>query len=188
MNKLLLALLALVTLILPARAALDGWDTVPGDACTAAEEGHTRRNASAGLDETEITLICDDGTVWQSATGGGGLAALQGQDDTGPCTTEKDGLIRYRESGNPRWEYCHGGTTSWLPFRLPQCQNDGTGECTLSALRSADDAQFVASNILSGVNVLGVTGTATGGAAACTNDSTAECTLSVTLPLNGYPN
>lgn len=68
MNKYLLGLLAIMALMAPAHAALDGWDNVPGDACTPAEEGHTRRNASANLDETEITLICD-GTVWQSATG-----------------------------------------------------------------------------------------------------------------------
>lgn len=134
--------------------------------------------ADAGCANDEILKW--DGDSWECAADGGGLTALQGQDDAGSCTLAKDGLIRYRTSGNPKWEYCDGGTTSWLPFRLPQCQNDGAGECTLSALRSADDAQFVASNILSGVNILGVTGSATGGAAACTNDSTAECTLSAT--------
>lgn len=192
MNKLLLAFLALITLISPAQAALDGWDTVPGDACTAAEEGHTRRNASAGLDETEITLICD-GTVWQSATGGGGLAALQGQDDAGPCTVEKDGLIKYNASGNPRWEYCHGGTTSWLPFRLPQCQNDGTGECTLSALRSSDDPQFKASSIRCGDNVLGVTGTYGSGSASSfnftdvTNAALSTLTTASAVTISGIP-
>lgn len=179
MIRTLLTFLVALTIATTANAQLTGTDIKPGDPCTAAEEGYVARNASADRDATEITLMCN-GTTWESATGGGGLASLQGQDDTGPCTTEKNGLIRYRESGNPRWEYCHGGTTSWLPFRLPQCQNDGTGECTLSALRSADDAQFIASNILSGINILGVTGTASGGAPACTNDSTALCTLSAT--------
>lgn len=179
MTRILLILLTLLTFTTTASAQLVGTDIKPGDTCTAAQEGHIARNASADRDVSEITLICD-GTQWQSATGGGGLAALQGQDDTGPCTVEKDGLIRYRASGNPKWDYCDGGTTSWLPFRLPQCQNDGTGECTLSALRSMDDAQFVASNILNGINILGVTGSASTVAPACTNDSTAECTLSAT--------
>lgn len=75
MNKYLLALLVLTALVAPAYAALDGWDNVPGDACTPAEEGHTRRNASANLDETEITLICD-GTVWQSAAGGSAVSSV----------------------------------------------------------------------------------------------------------------
>jgi len=64
-----------------AQAQLGGADTKPGDACTAAEEGYVRRNASADRDISEITLICD-GSQWQSATGGGSsgtdtLAALQ---------------------------------------------------------------------------------------------------------------
>lgn len=79
MNKPLLLLCACMALVAPAHAALDGWDNKPGDPCTAAEEGHTRRNASADLDGSQITLICD-GSVWQSATDSGGtdtLASLQ---------------------------------------------------------------------------------------------------------------
>lgn len=71
MNKLLLILLALITFHTPAFAQLGGTDTKPGDACTAAEEGYVRRNASADRDASEITLMCD-GFQWQSATGGGG--------------------------------------------------------------------------------------------------------------------
>lgn len=67
-KRLLLLVCAVFALVAPAHAALDGWDNKPGDPCTAAEEGHTRRNASADLDGSQITLICD-GTQWQSATG-----------------------------------------------------------------------------------------------------------------------
>ena len=158
MNRLLLTFAFLLTLVSPAAAQLIGTDIKPGDSCTAAEEGHVARNASADRDSSEITLMCD-GATWQSATGGGGLAALQGQNDPGPCTGEKDGLIKYNASGNPRWEYCHGGTTSWLPFRLPQCQNDDAGECTLAALRNSNDPQFTAANLRCGSQLLGVTGT-----------------------------
>lgn len=157
MNKLLLAVLAVFLLVPPAYAQLAGTDTKPGDACTAGEEGYVRRNASTDRDASEITLMCD-GSHWQSATGGG-LAALQGQDDTGPCTVAKDGLIRYRSSGNPKWEYCDGGTTSWLPFKLPQCQDNDAGECTLPLSRSSADGDLVAASIRCGLNVLGVTGT-----------------------------
>lgn len=68
MNKALLALLVFFIIAPNANAQLGGTDSKPGDACTGAEEGHIRRNASADRDVSEITLICD-GTVWQSATG-----------------------------------------------------------------------------------------------------------------------
>lgn len=79
MNKLLLTFVFLICLSTPAFAQLVGTDIKPGDSCTAAEEGHVARNASADRDISEITLICD-GNVWQSATGSGGtdtLASLQ---------------------------------------------------------------------------------------------------------------
>lgn len=71
MNKLLLTFVFLFCLSAPVFAQLVGTDIKPGDACTAAQEGHIARNASADRDTSEITLICD-GTQWQSATGGGG--------------------------------------------------------------------------------------------------------------------
>jgi len=119
-----------------------------------------------GSADTLAQLSCANGEIakrngaaWACAADDAGLAALQGQDDSGACTLAKDGLIKFNPADNPPWQYCDGGTTSWLPFRLPQCQNDGTGECTLSALRSADDPQFKASAIRCGDNVLGVIGT-----------------------------
>lgn len=79
MNKHLLTLLACSTLLTfaapPTFAQLAGTDTKPGDACTAAEEGYVRRNASVARDASEITLMCN-GSTWQSATGGGTLPAL----------------------------------------------------------------------------------------------------------------
>lgn len=191
MTRFLLTFLALITIAVTAHAQLGGTDTKPGDACTAAEEGYVRRNASADRDINEITLICD-GSQWQSAAGGG-LAALQGQDDTGPCTEEKDGLIRYRTSGNPKWEYCDGGTTSWLPFRLPQCQNDDAGVCTLAALRSSNDPQFKASSIRCGDKVLGVTGTYGNGSSSAftftdvTNASLSTLTTASAVTISGIP-
>ena len=188
----LLFFAALLMLSTTAFAQLIGTDIKPGDSCTAAQEGHVARNASADRDVNEITLICD-GSQWLSATGGGGLAALQGQNDTGPCTEEKSGLIRYRESGDPHWEYCHGGTTSWLPFRLPQCQNDDTGACTLAALRSSNDPQFTAANIRCGSQLLGVIGTYGSGSANAftwadvTGADPATLTTTGTVSISGIP-
>lgn len=192
MTRYLLTLLALIAMSVTAHAQLSGTDTKPGDACTSAEEGYVRRNASADRDISEITLICD-GSQWQSATGGGGIAALQGHDDNGPCTTEKDGLIRYRENADPRWEYCHGGTTSWLPFRLPQCQDDDAGECTLAALRSSSDPQFKASSIRCGDKLLGITGTYGSGSSSAfnftdvTNAALSTLITASALTISGIP-
>lgn len=192
MTRVLLALLTLMTLSVSAHAQLGGTDTKPGDPCTAQEEGYIRRNASADRDVSEITLICD-GSQWQSATGGGGLAALQGQNDTGPCTAEKDGLIKYNASGNPKWHYCDGGTTSWLPFRLPQCQNDDAGECTLAALRNSNDPQFTAANVRCGSQLLGVTGTYGSGSSStftftdATNAALSTLTTASAVAISGIP-
>lgn len=192
MNRLLLALLILITTAAPSWAQLAGTDTKPGDTCTAAEEGYVRRNASAARDASEITLMCD-GSVWQKATGGGGLAALQGQNDTGPCTSEKDGLIKYNPSNTPPWQYCDGGTTSWLPFRLPQCQDDDTGECTLAAIRFSNDPQFKASSIRCGDNLLGVTGTYGSGSSSAfafvnaTNAALSTLTTASAVTISGIP-
>ncbi|MCC7253067.1 hypothetical protein [Hyphomicrobium sp.] len=156
MIRALLTLLAFCTLIAPAHAALDGWDNKPGDPCTAAEEGHTRRNASADLDGSQITLICD-GSQWQSA--GSGMTVMQGQEDPGPCSPEKHGVIRFNSDDDPPWQYCDGGLTLWLPFRFPQCQDDDAGDCMLAASRIGNDPQFKPSSIRCGDKLLGVTGT-----------------------------
>jgi hypothetical protein len=69
--------------------------------------------------------------------------------------------MRYVQAGTPPWQFCDG--TNWVNFKQPQCTDDATGECYLATARSASDAQFVSANIASGVNILGVTGTLTGG-------------------------
>lgn len=157
MTRYLLTFFATIFLCFPAYAQLEGTDSAPGDSCAGLPAGATRMNADAGQDGTKILLICD-GTAWQSADTGG-LAALQGTNDAGPCTVAKDGLIKYNASETPPWHYCDGGTTSWLPFRLPQCQDDGAGECTLPLLRTSGDPSLVPASIRCGLNILGVTGT-----------------------------
>jgi hypothetical protein len=73
------------------------------------------------------------------------------------CAPSDEGAIRY-SGGSPAFEYCDGGGT-WLPFKKPQCQDDDTGECTLSVLRASDDPDLDPENIRCGENVLGVIGT-----------------------------
>lgn len=45
----------------------------------------------------------------------------------------------------------------------PACTDDDTATCTLDATRDSGDPEFIAANIASGVNILGVTGTLTAG-------------------------
>jgi hypothetical protein len=174
-----------------AQAQLTGTDTKPGDSCTSAEEGYVRRNASTDRDISEITLICD-GSVWQKATGGG-LEALQGTAVAGPCTAERNGLIKFNAGDDPPWQYCDGGTTTWRPFRVPQCQDDDAGACTLALLRSSNDPQFSASNIRCGSKLLGVTGTYGSGAsnaftwADVTNANPSTLTTTGTVSISGIP-
>lgn len=101
-----------------------------------------------------------------------GAGSVQVANDGNPCTSAKDGAIRYVTSNDPPWEFCDGGTTTWAPFKQPRCEDDDTGECYLDADRSDDDPDFTAANIADGVNILGVTGTYTGG--GCT--APASCT------------
>lgn len=153
------------------------------------DSGDTLADLSCGNGE----IAKWNGTTWACAADSGGLAALQGQDDSGACTPAKDGLIRYRTGGNPKWEYCDGGTTSWLPFKLPQCQDNDAGECTLPLSRSSADGDLVAASIRCGLNVLGVTGTydCTTDPAAfsftdLTGQNTAALIASNTLTPTGY--
>lgn len=134
----------------------------------------------AGVADGACLVFNNTSGSWEDGACGSGAGVLQGTDDAGPCTIAKNGLIRFNPVNTPPWQYCDGGTTSWLPFRLPQCQNDGAGECTLSALRSTDDPQFLATNIKDGANVLGITGTLVEAAPDCTDDSAVICTLEAT--------
>lgn len=218
MSRVLLFLGLLFVMAMPAQAQ----EAVPGDACTDAgafKESGGAQLAGAGhmmvcqggtwksvlsydangrLTEignsncAEDEVLKFDGTNWICGEAGG-LSALQGVDDAGPCTLAKNGLIKFNAGDDPPWHYCDGGTTSWLPFRLPQCQNDDAGECTLPMLRSSGDPNLVASSIRCGQNILGVTGTydcTTDPVAFSFNDLTGQNTAAViasnTLTPTGY--
>lgn len=141
-------------------------ETQPGDACgTVGIIAQT-----GGPEQTPARRLICNGSVWKTvdevvATG---RSSFQVDNDTGACNSDKTGRLRYA-SVTDAWEYCTG--SAWLPFKEP-CANDGAGACWLNAARSNSDPQFVAANIASGVNILGVTGTLTGGLtgpAGCAN-------------------
>ncbi len=130
-------------------------------------DGMVRMGSDAEVDATEEgaivydaannTIAICDGTNWiQLGRNGGGGPVLIGNGSN--CGAGDEGAVRYT-SGDPPFQYCDGGG-NWLPFRQPRCQDDGAGECFLDANRANDDPQFVAANICSGANILGVSGTA----------------------------
>lgn len=98
------------------------------------------------------------------------------------CTASLAGTIRYVGGAVP-WEYCDG--SAWGPFKQPQCSEDGTGGCYLEATRSTSDADFTASNIASGVNILGVTGTYSGASCSPINTQTFNSSGTWTKPGSG---
>ncbi|QQG36399.1 MAG: hypothetical protein HYS17_00990 [Micavibrio aeruginosavorus] len=127
-------------------------DPLPGDPCTTAK--------AVAVTHTYM-LLCLSGTwnVMESYDINGKTLTRIGN-DAGSCTAEKKGRLRFSSSLANIWEYCNNG--SWQAFTNPPCEDDGTGECHLSASRSFSDPDFVAANIKSGVNIMGVTGSNTG--------------------------
>ena len=174
-----LCALALVFSAAPAAAQ----DMQPGDACGSYVAGDFMHSGGPELPGAGHMLVCD-GVNWVSVLdyADSGRMLFQVNNDIGPCTAAKDGRIRYISSQSPPWEYCDGGATTCLPFKQPRCQDDDTGECYLQATRSNDDPEFTAANIASGVNILGVTGTLTGGCNIFTNfDFTDKTVAPITL-------
>lgn len=57
------------------------------------------------------------------------------------------------------------------------CVDNDTTQCLLSGTRTADDADFVATNIKNGINILNVTGTLVAAYPTCVNDDTILCSL-----------
>lgn len=90
-------------LVLATRPAL-AQETQPGDVCSNA--GWTRwvSTPTAGL------LVCD-GANWKSviALENNGQSLLQVDNDTGSCTADKTGRLRF--DGSSTWDYCDG--TTW---------------------------------------------------------------------------
>ena len=159
----LFALLWIVTIALffaPVPQAM-AQEAQPGDACALA--GSTVNSGGPEIAGLSHLMICD-GANWVSVMEykDDGTVLYQTSNDAGACTAAKDGRMRYNSASSPPWDYCDGGTTSWLPFEQPQCLNDDTGECFLEATRSNDDSDFIATNIKTGVNILGVTGSVSG--------------------------
>ena len=68
---------------------------------------------------------------------------------------------------------CLTGITAARGSTITACVDNDTTACALETSRSSSDPNFIASNIANGVNILGITGTYTGGAciapSSCSN-------------------
>ena len=78
---------------------------------------------STNYDDTTKTQSVCDGTNWKVievvdySTGTGARVSNQIANDTGSCTTDKTGRLRY--NGTSTWEYCNG--SAWTAFKRSAC-------------------------------------------------------------------
>lgn len=144
------SLVLLLYMVAPARAA----EVQPGDACTVA--GQVME--TGGPEQIPGRVLVCNGTTWKTVRENtvDGKILFQVNSDPGACNSDKQGRLRYT-SASDIWEYCTG--SAWSPFKKPLCQEDDTGECFLKLPRSVNDTDFMAANIASGVNILGIVGT-----------------------------
>jgi hypothetical protein len=107
----------LFALIVPARAQ----ETAPGDSCATA--GMTRD--TGGPEQMPRRMLICDGTAWQNALEQdmSGKSLFQVGNDTGACSTDKTGRLRFDATGH-EWNYCDG--SDWLPFEHA-ASNGGIG-------------------------------------------------------------
>lgn len=187
LNGLILCLMSVFLIASPAIAACTDPHGEGGDILFNADSGQMQYCDGTGPAWTAMgggggggSDNLGDHTATQNLLMGGFNIRNAGTIQVGTMTTcgaTDAGVIRYIGGSTP-WEYCDGGGT-WRPFKQPRCVNDATGECYLATPRSGDDGDFVAGNIRSGTNILGVTGTLAA-PANCTNDATGECVLNAT--------
>lgn len=114
------ALMALLVMfMLPLRAQAQ--ETQPGDACSTA--GMVRGTGGPGQ-VPGIILVCN-GTTWKAVETftTDGKSLFQVNSDSGSCTTDKQGRLRYT-SASDLWEYCTGST--WSPF-----EHAGASSCNI---------------------------------------------------------
>lgn len=144
------SLVLLLYMVAPARAA----EVQPGDACTVA--GQVME--TGGPEQIPGRVLVCNGATWKTVReqATDGKVLFQVNSDPGACNSDKQGRLRYT-SASDVWEYCTG--SAWSPFKKPLCQEDDTGECFLKLPRSVNDTDFMAANIASGVNILGIVGT-----------------------------
>ena len=115
--------------------AVSGNDLTPGSACTVEDAVSMTANPSG----TGGYILTCEGGVWVATLN----AAL-------PTANEQVATKEYVDS-------------AVAAGAIGSCSNNDTTLCALESSRSSNDPDFVPTNILSGVNILGVTGTASGG-------------------------
>jgi hypothetical protein len=122
-----------------AHAQLVGTDNVPGTACSA--KGSVQMTANAAGPGAYI-LTCD------------------GDAPTGKWVATINAELPTANAQVANKEYVDSAVAAGS---LAVCTNDYASLCALETNRGGNDPQFTAANIASGVNILGVTGTLTGG-------------------------
>jgi hypothetical protein len=123
---------ALLSLPSPAQAQLVGGDTTPGTACSTEDSMRMTANPTG----TGGYILTCEGGVWV-ATLNTALPTANAQ------AANKEYVDNALASGG-----------------LGACVDDDTALCALETNRASDDPDFTPANIVSGVNILGVTGTA----------------------------
>lgn len=137
---LLIALLCAVALFpFAAHAQLVGTDNVPGTACSA--KGSVQMTANATGPGAYI-LTCD------------------GDAPTGKWVATINAELPTANAQVANKEYVDNAVAAG---GIGACVDDDTTLCALETSRASNDPEFTASNIANGVNILGVTGTLTGG-------------------------
>ena len=118
----LIPLLSLLFFTLPALAS----QPVPDDTCTTSRV--IIRSGGPILSGDAHFMVCD-GSNWISILSSeeDGRSHINIANDTGTCTSDKTGRLRYND-GTDTWEYCDGG--SWGPFE----QAAGGGSCNTTII------------------------------------------------------
>ena len=120
-------------------------EPAPGDACTQA--GDFTRSGGPEVAGGGHFLYCN-GSNWVSVfdyTGSGKIFTQIGN-DTGDCTGQKTGRLRYNE-GTDTWEYCNG--SAWVPFEHAASAADTTPDAfTFTDLTDVPGSTLIESDIV----------------------------------------
>lgn len=103
-----------------------------------------------------ILCLCMPADAQETSANFGTGSVVIGTETT--CSSINRGTLRYTNAAG--LEFCNESNL-WVPAQSSSatCVNDMLGNCNLNSTRSASDPDFIASNIASGVNILGVEGT-----------------------------
>lgn len=112
-------------------------ETQPGDACTVA--GAVQE--TGGPEQLPGRVLICDGATWKSLNErtNDGKSLFQVGGDTGSCTADKQGRLRYT-SASDIWEYCTG--SAWSPFEQAGSACGGPADCPAIGNVCSDGSVF----------------------------------------------